>query len=301
MATPPASAAVPLGGHGLLAGIAAYLLWGLFPLYFRLIDELSPLEIVGWRILFSAVTLALVLPFAGQARELAAALRDPRLMRLLLPAALLLFGNWFAYVLAVTGGNALDASLGYFMCPLVMVALGVLVLGERLNGLQTMAVALVVSAIGLLVGAAGIVPKIALFLAVSFGIYGLLRKRAAVGAVVGLLIECLLTLPLALALLIWVARRDGLGFPSGRSGLDLLVVVSGAVTVAPLVLFAYGARRLRLATVGLLQYIAPSMIFVEAVWLFGEPLSPWRLAAFTLIWTALGLYTLDGLRRPATP
>lgn len=300
MAAPPVSATAPLGGHGLAAGVAAYVLWGLFPLYFRLIDELSPVEIVGWRILFSAATLALLLPIGGQARELVAALRDPRLMRLLLPAALLLFGNWFAYVLAVTGGNALDASLGYFMCPLVMVALGVVALGERLNTLQSLAVALVVLAIALLVCAGGVVPKVAIFLAVSFGIYGLLRKRAAVGAVVGLLIECLLTVPLALALLLWVAHRHGLGFPSGRTGLDLLVLVSGAVTVAPLVLFGYGARRLRLSTVGLLQYIAPSMIFVEAVWLFGEPLSSWRLAAFALIWTALALYTLDGLRRPAT-
>lgn len=300
MAATPASAAAPAGGHGLAAGIAAYLLWGLFPLYFRLIDELSPLEIVGWRILFSAATLTLLLPIGGQGRELTAAVRDRRLMRLLLPAALLLFGNWFAYVLAVTGGHALDASLGYFMCPLVMVALGVVALGERLNRVQTVAVALVVLAIVVLVAAAGVIPKIALFLAVSFGIYGLLRKRAAVGAVVGLLIECLLTLPLALTLLLWVAQRDGLGFPSGRTGLDLLVLASGAVTVAPLVLFGYGARRLRLSTVGLLQYIAPSMIFVEAVWLFGEPLSPWRLAAFGLIWAALALYTLDGLRRPVT-
>jgi chloramphenicol-sensitive protein RarD len=299
MAAPPVSAAAPLRGHGLAAGIAAYVLWGLFPLYFRLIDELSPLEIVGWRIVFSAATLALLLPLAGQARELLVALRDRRLMRLLLPAALLLFGNWLAYVLAVTGGNALDASLGYFMCPLVMVALGVVALRERLNTLQSLAVTLVVLAIALLVGVAGVVPKIAIFLAVSFGIYGLLRKCAAVGAVVGLLVECLLTAPLAVALLLWVAHRDGLGFPSGRPGLDLLVLVSGAVTVAPLVLFGYGARRLRLSTVGLLQYIAPSMIFVEAVWLFGEPLSPWRLAAFALIWTALALYTFDGLRRPA--
>jgi chloramphenicol-sensitive protein RarD len=163
--------------------------------------------------------------------------------------------------------------------------------------LQIAAVALVAAALALLVVGLGVVPKVALFLAVSFGLYGLIRKRAAVGAVVGLLIECVLTLPLALALLLWVGLGGGIAFPTGRPGLDLLVMASGAITVAPLVLFGYGARRLPLTTVGLLQYIAPSMIFIEGVWLFGEPLSAWRLAAFSLIWAALALYTADGWRQ----
>lgn len=285
-------------GSGLAAGISAYVLWGLFPFYFHLIREIDPLEIVGWRILLSSLTLALLLPIGGQARDMMTALRDRHLMRLLLPAALLLFGNWLAYVLAVTGGHMLDASLGYFMCPLVMVALGVFVLREPLTPLQLAAIALVVAAIALLIVALGVVPKLALFLAVSFGLYGLIRKRAPVGAVVGLLIECLLTLPLALALLLWIGLGDdGLAVPSGRIGLDLLVLASGAITVAPLVLFGYGARRLPLTTVGLLQYIAPSMIFIEGVWLFGEAMSLWRLVAFSMIWAALALYTVDGWRR----
>jgi chloramphenicol-sensitive protein RarD len=218
-------------------------------------------------------------------------------MLLLVAAALLLSSNWLVYVLAVVGDQVLDASLGYFLCPLVLVALGVLVLGERLSPLRLAAVALAAAGVLLLIVGLGVVPRIALFLAVSFGLYGLLRKRLPVGPVAGLFLECLLTLPLAVLLLAGLALRGGLAFPTGAIGPDLLLLAAGAVTIAPLLLFGLGARRLPLTTVGLLQYIAPSLMLLEGVWLFGEPLSAWRLASFALIWAALALSTADGLRR----
>lgn len=290
-----APAAVPL--TGLVAGAGAYLLWGLFPFYFKALATIPPLEIVAWRVVLSVVALVPLLPLGSATAEVRSALADRRTMLPLVAAALLLAGNWLVYVLAVIGGQVLDASLGYFLCPLVMVALGVLVLGERPTGLLLAAVALAALAVLLLMVGLGVVPRVALFLAVSFGLYGLLRKRLPVGAVAGLFLECLLTLPLALLYLGWLAVGPGLAFPTGGRATDLLLLAAGVVTVAPLLLFGIGARRLTLTTVGLLQYIAPSLIFIEGAWLFGEPLSPWRLVSFALIWLALALATLDGLRR----
>jgi chloramphenicol-sensitive protein RarD len=283
--------------RGFAAGMAAYLFWGLFPFYFKALEGIGPFEIFGWRIVFSTLTLALMVPFGSHLGELLRILRDRRSLALLAAAALMLCGNWLFYVIAVTGGHVLDASLGYFMCPLVMVALGVAVLGERLRPLQIVAVALAATAVLAAVVLAGVVPKIALFLAVTFGIYGLLRKRVAVGPVVGLFVECLITLPIAVAVLAWQGSIGSVGFPTGATGVDLLVCAAGLVTVAPLLMFGYAARRLQLSTLGLLQYIAPSVIFIEGVVLFGEPLPLWRLLSFLLIWAGLALYTIDGVVR----
>jgi chloramphenicol-sensitive protein RarD len=295
MASRAAPAPAPLAG--LAAGAGAYILWGLFPFYFKGVAEFPALEIVAWRVILSVVTLLPLLLLGNAAAEVRQALRERRTMLLLALAALLLAANWLVYVLAVIGGQVLDASLGYFMCPLVMVALGVTVLRERPSGLLLVAVGLAAVAVLVQIVGLGVVPRIALFLAVSFGLYGLLRKRIPVGAVAGLFLECLLVLPFAVLLLAWLAGRHGLAFPTGGTGTDLLLLAAGAVTVAPLLLFGLGARRLSLTTVGLLQYIAPSLIFLEGAFLFGEPLSAWRLTSFALIWAALALSTIDGLRR----
>ena len=210
---------------------------------------------------------------------------------------ILIAANWFAYVLAVTSGNVLDASLGYFLCPLVNVALGVLVLKERLTRAQLVAVALAAFAVLLLIVKLGVVPKMALFLAISFGLYGLARKWLPVDPTTALFLECALLIPAGLAVAVWLAAAGSLRTLDGEPLTLLLLALSGIVTVGPLLLFGMGAKRLPLSTVGLLQYIAPSMLFVQGVLVFGEPLDPWRLVAFVMIWGALAIYTGDGIVR----
>ena len=295
-----AASAAPLGGdtrEGLLLGAGAFALWGLYPFYFKALAHVSPLEIVVHRILWSSLLLALIIQARGGWRAVTTALFDRRLRLGLVTTTLLIAANWFVYVLAVTGDQVLDASLGYFLCPLVSVALGVMVLKERLTPGQTVSVALAAMAVVLLIVMLGIVPRIALFLAVSFGLYGLLRKRLPVDPLTALFLECALLIPAALVVAVWLAAAGALRTAEGEPWTLFLLFLSGIITVGPLLMFGMGAKRLRLSTVGLLQYIAPSMLFVEGVVWFGEPLNPWRLVAFVLIWTALVLYTADGWLR----
>lgn len=281
---------------GLACGIGAFTLWGIYPFYFKALADVAPLEIVSHRVIWSSLLLALLLFWQGSGPELRRVLRDPALLRPLLVTTTLIGANWLVYVLAVTSGQVLDASLGYFMCPLVTVLLAVVILKERLRPAQLVAVALVAAAVLMLVLALGVVPRIALFLAVTFGLYGLLRKRLPVPPAVALFLECALLLPLALLLLPWLAHSGGLVTPGERPWSFFLLAMAGVVTVGPLLLFGLGAHRLRLSTVGLLQYITPSMLFLEGVVFFHEPLSAWRLLAFALIWAALALYSLDSWR-----
>lgn len=282
---------------GLAQGVAAFTLWGLYPFYFKALAHVPAAEIVAHRIVWSALLLALFLPGGGRWAAAARVLADRRTLAWLAATTALIGANWLAYVLAVTGGQVLDASLGYFLCPLVNVALGVAVLKERLSPTQVAAVALAAGAVLLLVWQGGVVPKVALFLAATFGVYGLLRKRLPVDAATGLLVECVLALPLAAGIALWLGATGGLRSPGADAGTWALLLASGFVTVGPLLLFAMGTKRLPLATLGLLQYIAPSMLFLLATLVFGEPLDPWRLAAFVLIWLALALYTADGAMR----
>lgn len=294
----PVAAADRERRRGLAAALGAYALWGLYPFYFKALAAVPAAEIVAHRIVWSALLLALFLPGGGRWGALLRALADRRTLAWLAVTTLLVSTNWLGYVLAVTGGQVLDASLGYFLCPLVNVALGVLVLKERLSPAQAGAVALACLAVVLLVWQSGVVPRVALFLAVTFGLYGLLRKRLPVDAATGLLLECVLALPLAAGIALWLeATGGGLRSPDAGAWTWALLLASGPVTVGPLLLFAMGARRLPLATMGLLQYVAPTMLFLQGVLLFGEPMDPWRLAAFALIWLALALYTADGAIR----
>ena len=281
---------------GLAYAIGAFTLWGIYPFYFKALADVPALEIVIHRILWSSLLLVLILLLQGSWPALRRTVRDPALLRRLLVTTVLIATNWFAYVLAVTSGQVLDASLGYFMCPLVTVLLAVLILKERLSRTQILALALVAAAVLMLILALGVVPKIALFLAVTFGLYGLFRKRLPVPPTVALFLECALLVPVALLLLPWIAHQHGLVTPGERPWSFFLLAMAGVVTVGPLLLFGLGAHRLRLSTVGLLQYITPSMLFVEGVLFFREPLSPWRLLAFAMIWAALALYTRDSWR-----
>ena len=286
---------------GLLMGAGAFALWGVYPFYFKALAHVSPLEIVAHRIVWSSAVLALLIQLRGGWHLVSGALADRQMRRGLLATTLLIAANWFTYVVAVTSGQVLDASLGYFMCPLVNVALGVIVLKERLTLGQVLAMALAAAAVVMLVLALGIVPKMALFLAVSFGIYGLLRKRLAVDPLTSLFLECALLLPVSLAVAVMLAARGELVTFHADTATLILLWLAGVITVGPLLLFGAGAKRLRLTTMGLLQYIAPTMLFVEGVLWYGEAVHPWRLAAFMLIWLALAVYTADERLRMQAP
>jgi chloramphenicol-sensitive protein RarD len=283
--------------EGLILGASAFVLWGLYPFYFKALAAIDPLEVVAHRIVWSFVVLLVAMPFAGRWREVAEALLHWRSFLGLLLTTVLILVNWIVYVLAVVSGNVLDTSLGYFLCPLVAVALGVFVLKERLSPWQLAAVALALAAVVNLILQLGIVPRVALVLAVSFGVYGLVRKKLRVGPVSGLFVECLLALPVAVGVIWWKLDHGGLGFLHVSPLDDLLLLLAGVATIGPLLLFNMGAKRLSYSTIGLLQYIAPSMLFLESVLLFGEPLEFWRLATFLVIWLALAIYTLDSLHR----
>ncbi|WP_313069755.1 EamA family transporter RarD [Melaminivora sp.] len=286
---------------GIAYATAAYTAWGLFPLYFRQLAQVSALEVIAHRTLWSLVFVALVLFVRRQWAWLAPLLRQPRLVAVSALSALLLSANWLIYVWAVNNGHVLDASLGYFILPLINVALGYAVLGERPRRGQWAAVVLAACGVLWLALQAGRMPWIGLAIALTFGGYGLLRKTAPLGALEGLALETVLLAPLALGLLAWWAARGTAAWTHAGAADWLWLLAAGPITAVPLLLFAAGARRVPLATLGLLQYISPSLQFLLGVGLLGESVQPARLAGFALIWSALVLFTLEGLwqRRPA--
>ncbi|MDX9886428.1 EamA family transporter RarD [Thauera sp.] len=282
----------------MLAALFAFIVWGLAPLYFRALGNVPPFEIVAHRVLWSALLLAGLLafvPFTGGFERVRAVWQQPRLLALLALTSLLTSSNWLVFIWSIDAGRLLEASLGYFINPLVSVALGAIFLGERLRPLQAVAVAVACAGVGWRVWQLGSPPWIPLFLAGTFGLYGLLRKRAPVDAVSGLFVETLLVAPLALIWLGWLYQHGTLSFGSGQLT-DWLLPLTGVITAVPLMMFAVGARRLPLATVGFLQYIAPSLNFLVAVLLFREPFDTTQLVGFGLIWLALAVYSADLLR-----
>ena len=287
---------------GIAYATAAYTAWGLFPLYFRQLAQVSALEVIAHRTLWSMLFVALVLLVRRQWAWLAPLLRQPRLLGVSALSALLLSANWLLYVWAVNNGHVLDASLGYFILPLINVALGYAVLGERPRRGQWAAVAVAACGVLWLALQAGRLPWIGLAIALTFGGYGLLRKTAPLGALEGLALETTLLTPLALALLAWWAGQGTAAWTQAGAADWLWLLAAGPITAVPLLLFAAGARRVPLATLGLLQYISPSLQFLLGVALLGESVQPARLLGFALIWTALALFALEGAwqRRAAT-
>jgi chloramphenicol-sensitive protein RarD len=282
---------------GLAAAIAAFAMWGVLPLYLNLMAAVPALEIMAHRVLWCCVLVLAWLALRGELAAVRAALAC-RTTRLRLAATGgLISVNWLVYVWAINNGHVIEASLGYFINPLVSVALGVVVLSERLNRAQWAAVGLAAAGVLYLAIVAGRPPWIALVLAMSFGLYGLLRKVVAVESVPALATETLLITPLAGAYLLWLGAQGSGAFGRLGIGMDLLLLGSGLVTAIPLALFAYGARRIPLSTVGLAQYLAPSMQFMLGVFFFGEPFPRARAMGFVLIWLALAIYATDGLRR----
>lgn len=281
---------------GVLLGLGAYLMWGLFPLYFRLLEAAGAVEIVLHRIVWSLLACVLLLTVARAWRQVRAV--TLRQVALLTGAAAVLSINWGVFIWAVNSEQVVETSLGYFINPLVSVLLGVVLLRERLRKVQWVAVGIAAVAVAVLTVDYGRPPWIALTLAASFGAYGLLKNRVGrgVGALPGLSIETAVLAPAALAGLVWLQVTDGGTFLTEGPSHATFLAVSGVLTAVPLLLFAGAARRVPLSTVGLLQYVTPVMHLLIGVLLFGEPLPPLRLAGFAIVWLALAVLTVDGLR-----
>ena len=293
--TPPQAAG--LSKKGLGAALAAYVIWGLFPLYLKPLHDVATLEVIAQRIAWSCAFILAWMLVRRQLGAVRAVLASRALVWRLAASATLITVNWLVYVYAVANGHVLEASLGYFINPLVNVLLGVLVLSERLNRVQWVSVSLAAIAVLYLSFVAGNPPWISLTVAVSFGLYGLVRKVIAVEALPGLAVETLLLAPVAIGYLLWL-RAAGTGTMGHASGaIDALLVASGPLTAIPLFLFAYGARLIPYSTVGLLQYIAPSLQLACGLLAFGETLERHRAIGFALIWAALLIYAADGMWR----
>jgi chloramphenicol-sensitive protein RarD len=290
---PGPSSAVRLG---LASGIAAYAVWGLFPLYLKEIETASALEIVAHRIVWSVPFGAAVLTFARQWREMFSAVVKPRVLGALALAALLIALNWLVYVWAVANERVIQASLGYYINPLIFIAAGVVVLRERLTIAQIIAVALAAIGVLVLTIGAGVFPWPSFVLALSFTTYGYVRKTTPVGAMPGLFIEVVILAPLALGVLIWLWREGGGAFTKVSLRNDLLLLAAGPATILPLALFSLAARRLRLSTLGFLQYIGPTGQLLLGLY-FGEAFTLAHGICFGLIWSGLALISLDAWRR----
>lgn len=281
---------------GVIAALSAYLLWGFLPILFRLMEGAGAMLIVAERTLWSLLLLAGIIAFTRGFGEVRAVLTDFGRMRVIALSAVLLVGNWLLYVWAVETGQVLEASFGYFINPLVNVAIGMILLGERQNRMQTIAIGIAVVAI--LIQAAGIgrIPFVALGLALSFGFYGFIRKTAQAGPATGLFAETVVVAPFALAFVAFDIATRGIGVHADPVQM-LLLVLTGPATAIPLLLFTYGVRRLRLTTIGMFQYLAPSIQFLLAITLFGEELNLLRLLSFALIWVSLMVFSWDSFRR----
>ncbi|MES2927693.1 MAG: EamA family transporter RarD [Pseudomonadota bacterium] len=279
---------------GILYAALAYIAWGLFPLYFKQVADVPSLEVVMHRTLWSLVFVFGVLMVRRQWSWMGAVLRQPKVLAAFGLSAMLLSGNWLTYVWAVQNQHVVDASLGYFILPLVNVALGFVFLRERPRPGQWMAVAVAAAGVLWLAVQAGRLPWIALVLALSFGFYGLLRKVAVLGALEGLALETLVLAPVAAVVLGWWAWQGQGALVQGTPATVGWLLLAGPMTAVPLLLFAAGARLIPMSTLGILQYISPSLQFALGVWLFHEPFEPARLVGFVLIWAALLVYSMEG-------
>ena len=281
---------------GVLSAGLAFLCWGLFPLYFHALKEVPPLQIMVHRVLWSLLFLAVILTIRHQWKWLSALKSQPRVVVSFAVSALLLSGNWLLYIWAVNNGHVIEASLGYFINPLVNVMLGYLVLKERLRRGQWAAIGIAGLGVLWLAWQAGNMPWIALVLAASFGGYGLMRKTAKLGALEGLSFETMILFPFALAYLVWLTLHGENSFVTTTSdSTRWLLVASGPITAIPLLLFASGARKIPLSVLGLLQYIGPTIQLSLGIFMFHEAFTSARLIGFALIWSALALYATEGV------
>ena len=280
---------------GAWAAAFCYLLWGAFPLYWKQLHAIGPFELIAHRCLWTLVVVLVAIAVQRRFGEVRAALGTARGFGINTLNAALLTGNWLVYVWGVNSGHVIETSLGYFLVPLVNVAAGRFVLHEHLRRLQWCAIALAAGGVALMIFQLGRPPWIALALASTWGGYSLMRKRSPLGAVTGLTVETLLVAPFALAFLFWQWRNGDSSFGHVELPLKMLLLGSGIVTAVPLLLFAYAARRIRLSTLGLLQYLAPSVQLALGVAVYHEPFSRERALSFAFIWAGLALYTADNV------
>ena len=282
---------------GVLYAAGAFFIWGMVPLYFALLRGVSAFEIIAHRVLWSALFMAILLATTRGFGQLRVVLRQPRTVARLALTSALVAANWLTFVWAVHAGRVLETSLGYFITPQVNVLLGFLFLGERLRPVQWLAVALAAAGVLNQIWLLGQLPWISLVLALTFGSYGLFRKQIPVDAMTGLLLETSIAAPFALACLAVLWHKQALHFGQHGRMTDALLVFLGVVTAVPLMLFAAGAQRLRLVTVGFLQYLAPSMTFLLAIFVFGEHLGRAQMLTFAFIWAGIAIYAGDNWRR----
>ena len=282
--------------QGILLAIGAYTMWGIAPIYFKSLSEVSPLEILSHRVVWSFFLLAFLLHLGRSWRNVRDTLTSKPKMTYLVATSLLVGANWLIFIWAVNANHMLDASLGYYINPLINVVLGMIFLGERLRKLQWFAVGL--AAIGVLIQivAFGSIPVVAIALAFSFGFYGLLRKKVSLEAQTGLFIETLVMLPAAAIYLLFIADSATSDLAANPMTLNLLLIAAGIVTTLPLLCFTGAATRLKLSTLGFFQYIGPSLMFLLAVLIYGEAFTTDKAITFAFIWGALVFFSFDGLR-----
>lgn len=282
--------------QGIIYALCAYTLWGIAPIYFKLIAEVPAAEILTHRIIWSCALLAVLVLLGRQWPKVQTVLRKPKVLMTLTLTSTVVGGNWLLFIWAINNGHMLDASLGYYINPLFNVLLGMVFLGEKLRRLQWWAVGLAVVGVAVQLIAFGSLPWIALVLASSFAFYGLVRKKLALDALTGLLLETLILLPPAAIYLWGIADSPTSHMADNSLYLNLMLIAAGAVTTAPLLCFTAAATRLKFSTLGFFQYIGPSLMFILAVTLYGEALRTDKLITFACIWSALVLFSLDGLR-----
>lgn len=282
--------------RGLLLGAAAYGIWGLFPLYWPLLEPAGAVEILAHRVVWSALTMGVLVVVLTRAAAVRSIVRDRRVALLLVVAAATITANWTTYIYGVNSGRVVETSLGYFINPLVTVLMGVLILHERLRRLQWVALGVGLVAVLVLSVDYGRPPWLALVLAFSFGTYGLAKKSADVGAVESLAFETAVITPFALGYLVWLSSRGDSAFVAHGAGHTLLFVSTGIVTAIPLILFGAAATRVSMVSLGLLQYLAPTLQFALGLLVLDEHMTTGRWAGFVLVWAALAIFTVEAIR-----
>lgn len=274
---------------GFAYALSAFLLWGLLPFYMKAVAHIDTLEVLAHRVIWSIPIALGLLMLTGRTSDILRVFKTPRQLALITLSAAVISLNWGIYVWSIAAERAIEAALGYYINPLISVALGAIFLGEKLDRLQLFAIALACLAVVILTISAGVLPWVAIVLACSFATYGFIRKTVDIGPTQGFFVEVLILSLIAIPYFLWLENTGASNM--GRTQSDTLLLLGcGVVTAIPLILFAYGAKRLQLSTIGLMQYIVPTMIFLIGVFIFREPFSQWQLIAFILIWTAIVLY-----------
>lgn len=286
--------------NGLLAALVAYGLWGFLPIYFVLVRHVASFEVLAHRIFWAVPFGALIIQLRHQWPEVSRALTHGRMLALLSASAVFIAGNWLAYIWAVQREQIFQASLGYYINPLLFALVGVMVMGEQLRRPQAFAILLAALGVLVLTVSGGRFPGIALFLGTSFTIYGLIRKKVVIGGMPGLFIETLILLPFAAAYLVWILGTDTAAFRASDPSLAFTLILAGPITVVPLLSFALAARRLNLSTLGMMQFIAPTLQFLIGVY-YGEHLTTAHIVCFACIWTAVILFSWDAWRSSRRP